>query len=291
MRSPRWRFGVLTALVGILAWCVPVEAHVYSPSHSWTSCDTGSGNHYLNYQYSVSRPIDTGPTTANLVSATAVIDDPIPCSSPDAGQTGVSIVNVVNLEDFSAGGGFIQFGYGILDCGGTLSTCNGFSDNALDFWWTGVNDVGGTISAATWIDFNGGGHDRPMTGESYTFTIERDVYMGLAKWKYTVKANTGRFAGISKNHIQDRTWSIGNGWWYSFEVYGTASAMGNVPGDTVGWINPMSYRDASTQVTWWLTDTPNYAFLPNFVDWYTPQFILDNNGRGKLNVYTPLHTT
>jgi hypothetical protein len=79
----------------------------------------------------------------------------------------------VNLQ---ATGAFVQIGIAKWNC--YSSDCVfGWTNGQTDFCYTPDDQTAGDVYPATWVDFDGGGHDSHVVGALYQFEITR--YVGM----------------------------------------------------------------------------------------------------------------
>lgn len=248
---------VLNSAIIIAIWALALvsstaSAHSVGYAHYYGSCadgivDNGYGGY--NAQAGVSRPLSGDSEIYQMVESTVEIENLYPCSYSSGYQVGFDMVNAANII---GNGTWAQCGYAQLDCG-LLGYCSDFNSRVTDFWWTpcdhtttncnGINYKAGQVMAATWVDFNGGGHDKPESGEVYRFNINRASVGGVWKWQFCVYSVSGRFGSSASSCTYiDASYLYGTQVWWSFENYNDASSFGpNEPDDNVT-IDDMHYQ-------------------------------------------------
>lgn len=276
--------GAVAGAVLVISVSAPVAAHSSGTAHYVGTCASGNGAD--NRQYYLD-PVAHITDNYDYVASTVTVRSLRQCSNP-TGPTngGFSLVNAANLRLYPVD--LLQFGYGVCDdslCGPTFPS----TTNVEEFWYTFPvpGEDPGTIHAATWVDFDGGGHDRPVVGRSYTFSIE--IVKGTPSYyNFCVKDN---YQGITDCYAVTPYYSTPYAWypWWSFEAQNSASAMGNLAYETNIYIGVMKYSTKTTGATTLTGSSQTCYALPSMVARYTCSVSTDTGGYTRLNARTVQH--
>lgn len=307
------------ALVLLVGSAGLAAAHTTGTLHYAAACSTGVNTY--NPFFHVLRPngFDGGdPATwgkyISVQSETYVIQLQ-PCTGASTSAYGFSLVNAANAEVMAGTGqsyAFVQLGYAEQACVAGVVYPNpgacwgGFQPYTEDFWWTDSDSDHGGINVADWVDFNGGGHDRPFYPDRYRFTISRTT-SGLPayapQWKFCVTVVVAASGSPYSNgqqsckSISRSTAGYINRAYWGGETYNDASAMGTGSYGTYPDMHPMQYKNWNGSIYSTVGAPPTVVCNrirldgTNRIPWNSQKCdITEVSGESHLDFYTVAHT-